>query len=322
MHDERKPDVFVRPSRPLRSSGISSRSSRPLRSIVTSESARQWVHIGSGLFALLLRYLTWWQAAALAVAALLFNVLVLPHVGGRRLYRPIDEARGFPLGILLYPLSVLILILAFPDRTDIVAAAWAVLAVGDGAATLIGQAAASNQPAEKNATRADSKRTAPAARPADAAGARRATTVVGKSPAGGMGPAKAGPHGEVDKAIALAGAAKLPWNAEKTIAGTAGFFVFGSLAGVALACWTRPAVTPAPPLLFSLVAPIVAAAAGALVEAIPVRLDDNISVPLSASAVLWLASTVRADAAAASWHAVAAYLPWAIVVNIVVALLR
>ena len=86
------------------------------RAFVTthSEHARQWVHIGSGLFALLLRLLTWWQAAALAAIALLFNLLLLPRIGGRRLYRPVDDARGFPLGILLYPLSVLLLTLAFP----------------------------------------------------------------------------------------------------------------------------------------------------------------------------------------------------------------
>ena len=71
-----------------------------------SENARQWVHVGSAAFALLLRVLTWWQAAAMAAAALLFNLLVLPRIGGRRLYRPVDEARGFPLGILLYPLAV------------------------------------------------------------------------------------------------------------------------------------------------------------------------------------------------------------------------
>ena len=58
-----------------------------------SETARQWVHIGSGLFALLLRVLTGWQAAAMAAAALVFNVVLLPHVGGRQLYRPIDHAR-------------------------------------------------------------------------------------------------------------------------------------------------------------------------------------------------------------------------------------
>jgi uncharacterized protein (TIGR00297 family) len=230
--------------------------------LLTAESARQLVHIGSGLFALLLRFLTWWQAAALAVTALAFNVLVLPRIGGRRLYRPIDEARGFPLGILLYPLSVLILILAFPERLDIVAAAWGVLAFGDGFATLFG----------KYTTR---------------------ETSVGR----------------------------LPWNREKTVAGTTAFFVFGSLAGVALACWTRSTVTPRPPLMFSLVAPMVAAAVGALVETIPVRLDDNLSVPFSSAGVMWLASAVTAGAVAASRDAVAAHLPWAIGVNAVVALL-
>jgi hypothetical protein len=88
-----------------------------------SETARQWVHIGSGLFALLLRVLTGWQAAAMAAFALVFNVLLLPRVGGKQLYRPIDHARGFPLGILLYPLAVLLLTLAFPSRLDIAAAA-------------------------------------------------------------------------------------------------------------------------------------------------------------------------------------------------------
>ena len=68
--------------------------------------------------------------------ALVFNLLLLPRLGGRRLYRPVDDARGFPLGILLYPLSVLLLILTFPSRLDIVAAAWGILAFGDGAATL------------------------------------------------------------------------------------------------------------------------------------------------------------------------------------------
>jgi len=240
---------------------------------VTSETARQSVHIGSGLFALLLRYLTWWQAAALALAAVVCNGLLLPRVGGRRLFRPVDELRGFPLGILLYPLSVLILIIAFPDRPDIAAAAWGILAVGDGAATLVGRAAS--------------------------------TVVL---------PAKQLRRG--DRA-----AKKLPWNSEKTVAGTAGFFVFGAIAGVALACWTRPAVTPVPPWLFSLAAPIAAAAAAALVETIPVRLDDNLSVPMTAAAVLWLTSLMTAEAAGASRPFVAGHLLWAAGVNAVVALI-
>ena len=247
---------------------------------MTAESARQWVHIGSGLFALLLRFLTWWQASALAVTALVFNALVLPRIGGRRLYRPIDAARGFPLGILLYPLSVLILILAFPERLDIVAAAWGVLAFGDGFATLVGRA--------WNAKARPSLEGTPMS----------------------FGPASA-----------KAAKTTLPWNGEKTIAGTTAFFVFGSVAGVALACWTRSSVTPRPPLMFSLVAPMVAAAVGALVETIPVRLDDNISVPFSSAGVMWLAGGVTAGAVGASRDAVAAHLPWAIGVNAVVALL-
>jgi uncharacterized protein (TIGR00297 family) len=221
-----------------------------------SERARQWVHMGSGLFALLLRALTWWQAAALAVTALAFNVLALPRVGGRRLYRPVDEARGFPLGILLYPLSVLLLILVFPNRLDIAAAAWAVLAFGDGAATLVGQRAATQTP-----------------------------------------------H------------APLSWNRDKTVAGTTAFIVCGGAAAVALELWTRPAVVPRPSLTFAISAPIAAAIVAAFIETIPSRLDDNISVPAGAGAVLWIASLVDPVALHASRGAIVAYLPWAIVVN-------
>jgi uncharacterized protein (TIGR00297 family) len=221
-----------------------------------SEEARQWVHVGSGLFAVLLRYLTWWQAAALAAAALLFNVAVLPRIGGRRLYRPIDEARGFPLGILLYPLAVLFLILIFSARLDIVAAAWAILAFGDGAATLVGR-------------RVDGWR--------------------------------------------------WPWNHEKTLAGSAAFAVCGGAAAVALACWTRPAVVPEPPLWYDVLAPVAAAIVAALVETIPVRLDDNVSVPASAALVLWLTSFVSPASLAASHSIVLSALPWAIGVNVVVA---
>ena len=49
-----------------------------------SENARQWIHIGSGLFALLLRVLSAWQAAGMAAIALVFNVALLPRLGGRR----------------------------------------------------------------------------------------------------------------------------------------------------------------------------------------------------------------------------------------------
>lgn len=102
-----------------------------------SETARQLVHMSMGGFALLLRWLAWWQAIALAAAALMFNVYVLPRFAGR-LYRPHDDRNGLH-GIVWYPISVLVLLLCFPRRPDVVAGAWGVLAIGDGAATLAGR---------------------------------------------------------------------------------------------------------------------------------------------------------------------------------------
>ena len=103
-----------------------------------SETARQIVHMAMGGFALLLRWLTWWQAIAIGGAAVAFNVFALPRIA-RGLFRPGDEAR--PLhGIVLYPIAVLLLLLAFPGRPDIAAAAWGILALGDGSATLAGRA--------------------------------------------------------------------------------------------------------------------------------------------------------------------------------------
>jgi len=102
-----------------------------------SEIARQLTHIFAGSFALLLRWTNWWQAALLAIAALLFNVLILP-VFGKTVFRPGDMDRLMRSGIVIYPLSVLALILCFPHRPDIVAVSWIILAVGDGLATMVG----------------------------------------------------------------------------------------------------------------------------------------------------------------------------------------
>lgn len=222
----------------------------------SSETSRQVVHITMGGFALLLRYLTWPQAAVMATAALVFNLVVLPRVGGRALYRPVEIARGYPPGILLYPLAVLLLVLVFPARPDIVAAAWGILACGDGFATLAGRRIAS---------------------------------------------------------------APLAWNPEKTVAGTIAFAAAGGVASVLLAHWTAPAVVPQPDPRFLLWAPLAAAIVAALVETIPVRLDDNISVPAAAAAVLWTSSLVTRDAWAAAADGVARSLAAALVLNAVTA---
>lgn len=104
--------------------------------IAYSETARQIVHVAMAGFALLLRVFTWPQAAALALGALIFNYFLLGRVAPS-IVRP-AELRSTHAGIVFYPLSILVLILSFPDRLDIVAAAWGILAFGDGMATLAG----------------------------------------------------------------------------------------------------------------------------------------------------------------------------------------
>ncbi|MCA1559867.1 MAG: DUF92 domain-containing protein [Acidobacteria bacterium] len=221
-----------------------------------SEHARQTVHISMGGFALLLRYLTWWEAAIMAGLALFFNVHTLPRIGGVRLFRPSELARGSPPGIILYPFSVTLLLLLFPGRLDIVAAAWGILAAGDGMATIVG-------------------------------------TAVG-------GPA-------------------IPWNPHKTVAGSVALAVLGGVAGAFLACWCRERIVPPPYLWFSLGVPFIAALAAAAVETIPVRLDDNVSVPATAAGVMWVFSLVSEDLIGALWRSAAASLPLALALNVVAA---
>ena len=177
-------------------------------------------------------------------SALVFNLLLLPRLGGRRLYRPVDDARGFPLGILLYPLAVLLLTCPF---------------------------------------RLDSTSSPPPGASWRSATARRRWSDDG--------------HDQRRSQERRAGflrlcefwlSRRLPWNPDKTVAGTSAFIVCGGVAGVALAWWVRPAVAPVPawPSRSSRRSPRRIAAA--LVETLPVRLDDNISVPATAGAVLWL----------------------------------
>lgn len=216
-----------------------------------SEDARKLVHIGFGACAFLLRTLTWQQAALLAAIALAFNVLVMPRIG-RGLYRPADLLRKYAHGIIFYPVAVLLLILAFPLRLDIAASAWAILALGDGMASLVG-------------TRA--------------------------------------------------GGPRIPWNADKSVAGSLAMFVSGSIGGVVLMWWCGPNASPPPAAWYVVAAPIAAALVATLVETVPVRLDDNLSVPASAASVLWALSLVRSDLVPGALAAAADVLAPAVVVN-------
>jgi len=108
-------------------------------SLSRGELARRIVHVSCVAFALLLRDLSWPQAALLALAAFVFNWQVLPRLFGRGMWRSADVERGYPVGILAYPLAVLALVLVFHGQLWMAAAGWGILAVGDGMAGLVGQ---------------------------------------------------------------------------------------------------------------------------------------------------------------------------------------
>jgi uncharacterized protein (TIGR00297 family) len=219
------------------------------------EARRQVLHMLVGAFALLLRVLTWWQAALLAAVAVLFNVFVLPRLA-RDVFRPADLDSPVRSGIVIYPLSVLGLILCFPHRLDIAAAAWGILAAGDGMATLVGAHV----------------RTRP-----------------------------------------------LPWNPAKSLGGLLAFLAAGSLAGVGLAVWTAGGMSEVP-RWWMVAAPSAAAVAAGFVETVPIRLNDNISVPLVAALVLWTLGLTDAGAFHAAAGLVAGRLGPALALNAAAAL--
>ncbi|HUL71969.1 MAG TPA: DUF92 domain-containing protein [Vicinamibacterales bacterium] len=188
----------------------------------SSEVRRQVVHVLVGAFALLLRVLTWWQAALMAVAAVLFNLLILPRVAPA-VFRPGDLTAPLKSGIVIYPLAVLALILFFPERPVIAAASWGVLAAGDGFATLVGAHV--------------------------------------RTPA-------------------------LPWNRMKSTGGLVAFIACGALAAVGLAAWTTNGAM-SPPWWWIIAAPVAAAVVAGFAETVPIRLNDNITVPAMAALVLW-----------------------------------
>jgi uncharacterized protein (TIGR00297 family) len=102
------------------------------------ELPRKSVHIGMGVFGLALRWLHPLVAAASAGVALLFNLFLLHRITGGRLLRTGEQAAQRSFGILVYPAMILGAVLLFHDRLELAAATWALLAVGDGVATLAG----------------------------------------------------------------------------------------------------------------------------------------------------------------------------------------
>jgi uncharacterized protein (TIGR00297 family) len=102
----------------------------------TNEGLRKALHVGFGLGAIALRYLSWEVAACIAAVAVILNWLLLHRLFGTRVAR---HERGWDEGIILYPLVVLIAIFIFRDSLVDAAIVWVILAFGDGCASLIGR---------------------------------------------------------------------------------------------------------------------------------------------------------------------------------------
>ena len=272
--------------------------------------------MASLLFAFLFPYFTWKQAAGCALLLLLFNTLILPwlDVGvseetalspGERVASVASRVRGFLLrlaalalprpasdpspgprrpvkapvaghplplgegensissrspgdraraGIVLYPISVLALIVLYRNHLHIAAAAWAIMALGDGMATVVGKA--------------------------------------------------------------LRGSA-LPWNRQKTWPGFISFAVAGTVGAYLLTRWIAPEIPPDKTLTVCAAASLL----GAVVESIPIPLDDNLTVPLVVGAFMFCAFLVERSALNSNLPYLGRRIFLAIAVNLAFALL-
>jgi len=189
-----------------------------------TEWTRKAVHMGSGMLAVLLHWLPGWGAWGLGAAALLLNVFILPSLTGHALERAHDRREGVAWGIVFYPLSVLILTLVFAGRLEIAAAGWALMAFGDGSATLLGKSLP---------------------RP------------------------------------------RLPWNRDKSLAGTVALFFCGGGTAWLLYLFVAAGHGRHPDPLLVLAAVAATAAMAAILESLPTGVDDNLLVPLAGGLVLY-----------------------------------
>lgn len=184
----------------------------------TNETLRKFLHVAIGFGALILRpdligWLNWRIAAGICLFAAVANWLLLHRLVGKAVAR---HERGWDAGIVLYPLAVGALIGIFNWHIELAAIGWAILAFGDGFATIVG----------------------------------RAMPI-----------------------------APLPWNRAKSFGGLIAFIVFGAAAsfGVAWWFWRLEELVPAI---------VLAVASAALVETLPLGVNDNITVPLASATAL------------------------------------
>jgi len=221
------------------------------------EIGRKSLHVAMGFVAFSLHFLSWPVAAGLAAAALVHNLFILPRYGGRAVFRGRARREGHDPGIVLYPASVLLAILLFRERLEIVAAAWAFLAFGDGFATIFG-------------------------------------LLFGRiSP-------------------------RLPWNRDKSWVGLLGFLLAGAPMAYVLHQWTAGAEWTSDTAVILPIA--VVAVILAVVESLPIGIDDNLTVTVGGAGLLYAAFAVDPPLLAGASDAFVGRLPWAVAVNLALAL--
>ena len=183
---------------------------------MSNETTRQYTHILFFLFAFTLKYLSTFQAIFLIAGLLFFIIFILPRLNVRKhFYRPTEKK--ISRGAVSYFLVLFILVLLFP--LPIVAASWAVLALGDGVATLVGR------------------------------------------------------HFK---------AATLPWNKNKTYAGSLAFILAATIGCLVLLRWSGVNADNLLAVSFKV------AIISALVETLPWKVDDNISVAVASGISLFI----------------------------------
>lgn len=107
---------------------------------------RRALHIALIIPAFLLFSITWYETAALAALIFLLEIYCAPAFSpgpaGMESIDPVAVSRSMPLdaAAIMYPASIFLLALIFHHYLEIVAMAWALLALGDGMAGLTGAA--------------------------------------------------------------------------------------------------------------------------------------------------------------------------------------
>lgn len=221
--------------------------------LTAGELGRKAVHMAVGGFAFAVRPLGAPLAAVAALAAVLFNAFLLPRIGGRNLWREGEARSGYALGIVLYPIAVLLLIVIFARHLEVAAATWGILAFGDGMASIVGMA-------------------------------------IGRR--------------------------KLPWNRDKSWAGSLAFVFFGGLAAAILLLWSAPGHYG---FVFAVAIAFAAALFAALLESQPLGLDDNLGVPLVTGVVLYCLTLTQGNWRVVESSAFGERLGVGLAVNVVLA---